>query len=165
LVPGGVRESTLNMYGGTVDSISALSVGDGRLSVAQGTGAQAETLISYGGFTRPTGDPTVGGPLLGLDLSTYTGLSLEFSGVEDSLNVNVVYYTSAPLSSSSPVYYASSGVNVAPTLAGGPLSFVLEFSADEAFNWKHVDGIVVIINRSGPIPSTSYAVDKLTFVR
>jgi len=163
-VPGGVRESVLNVYGNPLDSISALSVGDGRLSVAQGTGAIAETIVSYGAFTRPTGDPMVGGPLLGLDLSVYGGLQFDFSGAEDVLNVNVTYYTSAPLDPLHPLYYSGAGVNVAPASSGAPLSFTLAFANDPTFNWTQVDGVVVLINRAGPTPSTSYTLGTLTFV-
>ncbi len=122
----------------------------------------AETLISYSAFTRP--QPNVGGPLLNLDLSIYDGLKFDFTGSEDVMNINVVYYTSAPLNPAAPLYYAASGVNIAPSISGGPLSFVLDFNKVPAFNWGHVDGIIVIINRSGPIPHTSYTLGKLTFV-
>ncbi|MBK8814189.1 MAG: hypothetical protein IPN42_01115 [Methylococcaceae bacterium] len=161
---GGIRGTTFNVYSDPLKSISAVSVGRGTLSVAQGTGAMAETLIAYGAFTRP--QPNVGGPLLNLDLSTYDGLQLDFSGAEDGMNINVVYYTSSPLNQDSPLYYATNGVNIAPPTAGGPLSFVLGFDkvAHADFNWSHVDGIIVVINRSGPIPHTSYTLDKLTLV-
>lgn len=161
-VPGGIRGSTYNVYNDPLNSISVYSIGKGRMSVAQGTGAMAESLISYGAFTRP--QPNVGGPLLGLDLSVYDGLKFDFTGTEDAMNINVVYYTSAPLNPAAPLYYASSGVNIAPSVSGGLLSFVLDFNKAPEFNWTHVDGIIVIINRSGPIPHTSYTLDKLTFV-
>ena len=62
-VPGGIRETFLHVYNNPLHSASVLQVGEGNLSVAQETGAMAETLINYGAFTRPTGDPSVGGPL------------------------------------------------------------------------------------------------------
>lgn len=163
-VPGGVRDSWLNVYGNPLNSASVLQVGDGALSVAQGTGATAETLVSYGAFTRPTGDPLVAGPLLGLDLSAYGGMRFDFAGAEDVLNVNVTYYTSAPLNLTTPLYYSTSGINVAPTSSGAPLSFTLDFSAAPGFNWTQVDGLVVLINRAGPTPSTSYTLDTLSFI-
>ena len=161
-VLGGIRGTTFNVYADSLKSISAVSVGRGTLSAAQGTGAMAETIVAYGAFTRP--QPNVGGPLLNLDLSTYDGLKFDFSGAEDGMNINVVYYTSAPLNTNSPLYYSSSGVNIAPLVSGDTLSFVLDFNKLPEFNWSHVDGIVVIINRSGPIPHTSYTLNKLTLV-
>jgi hypothetical protein len=162
-VPGGVRETLLNVYGNPLSSISAVLVGGGVLSVAQGAGATAETIVSYGAFTRPTGDPQVGGPLLGLDLSAYTGLSFDFTGSEFVLNVNVTYYTSAPLDPGAPLYYSNTGINIAPATQGGPLSFELAFDNNPAFNWQQVDGVVVLINRSGPTPASAYTLDTLTF--
>lgn len=156
-VPGGVRESVLSVYGNPLNSISALSVGDGRLSVAQGTGATAETIVSYGAFAA-------GGPRLGLDLSGYDGLRFDFAGAEDTLNVVVTFYTAAPLAPSSPLYYSGGGVNVAPATPGGPLSVTLAVGDDASFNWHQVDGVVVLINRSGPTPGTSYTLDTLSFV-
>lgn len=162
-VPGGVREAFLHVYNNPLHSVSVLQVGDGNLSVAQGTGAMAETLINYGAFTRPTGDPSVGGPLLNLDLSEYNALQFNFSGVEDALNLVAVFYTSAPLDPSSPLYYSQSGLNIAPGIPGGPLSVNLDVSNNLAFNWDQVDGIAILINRSGPIPSTSYTLDHVSF--
>ena len=161
-VPGGLRDTRLEAYTNPLGSIAAVAVGNGKLSVAQGVGAMAETIIAYGAFTRPS--PSVGGPHLGLDLSAYKELKFTFAGVEDNLNVGVTYYTSAPLDPSSPQYYASSGVNVAPTASGDPLSFVLPLPKAPNFNWGQVDGVVVIINRSGPTPHTAYTLDQLTFV-
>ncbi len=163
-VPGGVRDSVLSVYGNPLNSASVLQVGDGMLSVAQGTGATAETLVSYGAFTRPTGNPLVAGPLLGLDLSAYDGLRFDFAGAEDVLNVNVTCYTSAPLDPGSPLYYSTSGINVAPASTGAPLSFTLGFSAAPGFNWTQVDGLVVLTNRAGPTPSTSYTLDTMSFI-
>lgn len=162
-VPGGIREAFLHVYNNPLSSASVLQAGEGNLSVAQGTGAIAETLITYGAFTRPTGDPHVGGPLLDLELSGYNALKFDFTGVEDWLNVNVVFYTSAPLDPLTPLYYSQSAVNIAPAVPGGPLSFTLGVSNNADFNWHQVDGIVVEINRSGPIPSTSYTLDQLSF--
>lgn len=152
---GGARNTYFRVYDNPDHSISSVVVGEGRVSVAQGTNAKAETLISYGAFT--------GNGLLSLDLTAYTDLRFEFAAAEDSLNVNVVYYTSIPLDPRVPRYYSSAGVNVSPVYPGGPLSFTLPVSNNPNFNWASVDGIVVIINRSGPIPHTSYTLDKLIF--
>lgn len=162
-VLGGIREAFLHVYNNPLNSASVLQVGEGNLSVAQGTGAMAETLITYGAFTRPTGDPAVGGPLLGLDLSDFNALQFDFAGVEDGLNVVVVFYTAAPLDPLTPLYYSQSAMNIAPAVPGGPLSFTLGVSNNAAFNWDQVDGVVVEINRSGPIPSTSYTLNQLSF--
>jgi hypothetical protein len=160
-VLGGARDTTLNVYGNPLNSTSVVTLGGGRLSVAQGTKATAETIVAYGAFTRVGGNQTVGGPLLGLDLSTQRTLRFDFSGAEDVLNVNVTYYTSAPITPN--VYYAGGGINIAPSASGAPLSFTLPVSNDPSFNWKKVDGVVVLINRSGPTPHTSYTLDRLSF--
>ena len=162
-VLGGVRQSTLNVYGNPLSSISAISVGGGNLSVAQGTGVTAEAIVAYGAFTRPTGDPMVGGPLLGLDLSSYTGLTFDFSGSQYGINVNVTYYTSAPLDPTTPLYYSGAGVNIGPATPGGPLTFDLGVGINPAFNWQQVDGIVFTINRAGGEAGASYTLDTLTF--
>lgn len=164
-VPGGARDVYHGIYGNPLGSVSAIGAGGGRLSVAQGTGLMAETLIMYGAFSRVGCDPVVGGPLLALDLSTWKTLRLTFSGAEDVLNLNVTFYTSAPLNPAAPVYYSNNGVNIAPPSSGAPLEAALQVSNDPTFNWKRVDGIVVIINRSGPTPHTSYTLKRLHFSR
>lgn len=155
---GGYRDTAIDIYGNPQRGIAALGLGGGVLSVSQAPGVIAETQLSYGAFTRPT--PGVGGPLLGLDLSSCKGLQADFAGAEDALNFVVVYYTSAPLTSSG--YYLVTGLNIAPTTSGAPLSFLVDFGS-ASFNWKRVDGVVVLVNRSGPTPHTSYTLDNLAF--
>jgi hypothetical protein len=162
-VPGGARDTTLNMYGNPLSGIAALSVGGGRISTAQGTGVTAETIVAYGAFTRVGGAPTIGGPRFGLNLSAYKNIVIDFSGAEDGLNVNVVYYTSAPLDPSDPLYYTTTGVNIAPAASGAPVTVRLPVNHNPFFNWKQVDGVILLINRSGPTPATSYTLDKLSF--
>jgi len=162
-VPGGARDTSLTVYGNPLGSLAALAVGGGRISTAQGTGVTAETGVAYGAFTRVGGNPTIAGPLLGLDLSAYKNLVLEFSGAEDVLNLNVLYYTSAPLNPAAKIYYASAGTNLGPTTSGAPLTIRLPVLNNPLFNWQRVDGIAVLINRSGPTPATSYTLDKLSF--
>ena len=162
-VPGGARDTTLTMYGNPLASVAALAVGGGRISTAQGTGVTAETSVAYGAFTRVGGNPTIAGPLLGLDLSGYKNLVLQFSGAEDVLNLNVVYYTATPLNPAAPLYYASAGVNISPSTSGAALTVDLPVANNPSFNWRRVDGIVVLINRSGPTPATSYTLDTLSF--
>jgi hypothetical protein len=162
-VPGGARDVYHSIYGNPLASISALAAGEGRLSVAQGTGTTAETLVMYGAFTRVDCNLRVGGPRFALDLSAWKSLRLVFSGAEDALNLNVTYYTAAPLNPAAPVYYATNGINIAPAASGAALEAALAVNNDPAFNWKQVDGIVVIINRSGPHPHTSYTLQRLYF--
>ncbi len=162
-VPMGARDVYMHVYANPLNSMSALVAGEGRLSVAQGTQAMAEILVSYGAFTRVGGDVTAGGPLLGLDLSTLNTLRFHFSGAEHGMNVNVVYFTSEPLDPANPLHYASGGINVDPSEPGGPLTFTLPVSNDPKFNWTKVDGVLVLINRSGPVPHTSYTLNKLVF--
>lgn len=153
-VPGGVRETTFNVYANPVPSLSSVLVGGGVLSVAQGAGAMAETLVAYGAFA--------GGPSTGLDLTAYSALQFSFLATQYPLNVNVTYYTSSPLDSVT--YYSTSGVNIGPAVPGGPLTFALGFASTPGFNWSDVDGVVLIINRSGPIPASAYTLDQVTFV-
>ena len=163
-VPSGARDTILRLYDNPLNSVAALGVGNGDVSVAQGTGLKAETLISYGGFTRVGGNPKVGGPSLRLNLSNYKNLQLDFAGAEDYLNISVTYYTDSPLPSNPNSYYTNSGVNIAPSSRNAPVSLKLPLNNDPTFNWQHVNGIVVIINRSGPTASTSYTLKSLTFV-
>jgi hypothetical protein len=162
--PGGVRDTYHGIYKNPIDSVSAVGVGNGRLTVAQGTGTIAETLISYGAFTRTGCDPWSGGPGMRLDLSAFRALKLVFAGAEHAMNINVVYYTSAPLAVPGGQYYTGVGLNVAPSAPGEALDVLLPAAQDPTFNWRQVDGIVVIINRSGPIPHTSYTLDRIEFV-
>ncbi len=159
-VPGGARDITFNVYTNPLNSVSALAAGEGRLSVAQGTGAMAETLIAYGAFTYQHG---AGGPRLGLDLSKFANLRFAFSGAEEGMNVNVTYYTSAPLNPADPLYYSSAGVNTAAPAPDGSLTFTLPVGHNPHFNWRQVDGVIVLINRAGPIPHTSYTLTRLSF--
>lgn len=162
-VPGGARDITHNVYGNPLGSVSAVAVGEGRLSVAQGTGTIAETIVAYGAFTRVGCDDTVGGPRLRLNLGATRSLRLTFSGVEDAMNINVVYYTSAPLDPRAPLYYSTVSLNIAPSSPGALLDFKLPVGRDPAFNWRQVDGVVLLINRAGPTPHTSYTLDQLSF--
>ena len=50
-VPGGLREARFYVNANPLKSVGVISVGDGQLSVAQGVGTIAETLIAYGGVT------------------------------------------------------------------------------------------------------------------
>ncbi len=162
-VLGGVRDVYHRAYGNPLNSVTAVGVGEGRLSVAQGTGLTAETLVMYGAFTRVDCNPVVGGPRLALDLSKYRSLRLVFSGAEHGLNLNVTYYTANPLNPAVPLYYSGGGINIAPSTSGGALEAHLPAGTDPNFNWRQVDGIVIIINRSGPTPHTSYTLDRILF--
>lgn len=165
-VVGGARDTTINIYGNPIGSIAAVAVGDGSISTTQGTGVTAETIVSYGGFTRVGGHPMIGGPLINLDLSGFSNFELEFAGTEYPLNVNVTYYTSAPLDINRPVpvYYSSGGINVKPVTSGAPIVVSLPVANNPLFNWKKVDGIVVLVNRAGPLPASSYTLDQIRFV-
>jgi hypothetical protein len=156
---GGVREATLNAD--PLEGVTALALGGGQLSVAQGTNTIAETLLSYGAFVH--GTASLPAPYLALDLSACNGLEFLFDGAEDGLNINVVYFTQAPLEPAHVLFYASSAVNVPQPVSGNPLLFTLPFRKDPAFNWRHVDGVIVLINRAGPTPHTSYTLSRLAF--
>lgn len=147
-IVGGVRGVYHHTYTNPLDSANVLAIGNGQVSSSSGVGAQTEVLVAWGAFTRPTGDPNVGGPLLGIDASAFDAFRIDFSGVSPALNINVVLYTSAPLDPVAPLYYTLSGVNVAPDVPGGPMSVLLPFSGDPAFNFGQVDGIVLLIDRA-----------------
>jgi hypothetical protein len=161
-VRAGARDTGMRILENPLNSLAAVTVGGGNLSVAQGTRVAAETVISYGAATRVGGNPQQGGPLLGLNLSNYKNLQFEFSGVEDVLNINVIYHTSSPFSPTG--YYSTTGINIAPSATNAPLTFKLPMNNDPKFNWQKVDGITVLINRSGGASSTSYTLDTLKFV-
>lgn len=153
---GTPRRVRLGVKHNPLGSVSAVSVGDGVLTVAQGVKAMCETVINYGA--------SAGGPSarLGLDLSQHNGIRFRFTGAEDTMNLNVVYYTSNPVDPDSPRYYAGSGINIAPSNAGDEVEVDLEFPAPETpFNWQSVDGVTVLINRANSVTQTSYTLDSL----
>jgi hypothetical protein len=158
----GARDTGLNMYENPLNSLAAISVGNGNLNIAQGAKVRAETTIAYGAFTRIGGNPTVGGPFLKLNLKDYKNLQLDFTGAEDGLNINVIYYTAAPVTPN--VYYSTKSINIAPPSPSAPLTVKLPMNNDSKFNWQQVDGIMVIINRSGGEHSTSYTLDALKLI-
>jgi hypothetical protein len=160
---GGVRDAHYNVYKNPLQAVSSLAVGRGQLSVAAGTGALGEMLSLWGAYTRPNGDQE-GGPLLGLDLSHQHRVELSFSGVEATLNLAVELYTHAPLHPESPVYYTLAGVNVAPASPGAPLVLTLDFNPADGFNYAQVDGIALLIDRSGSSRQNSYVLTQVRFL-
>lgn len=160
---GGVRETTYHVYTNPGQAVAALAVGKGQISVAAGTGVLGEMLASWGAFTRPKGNDE-GGPLLGLDLSHQHRAELSFSGVEYGLNINVVLYTHAPLNPDNPLYYTQAGLNVAPSAPGDPLTVTLAFNPADGFNYAQVDGIVLLVDRSGNATQNSYVLNQVQFL-
>ncbi len=163
-VPGGVRGVYHHNYFNPLNSIAALAVGNGSLSSSTGVGARTEVVVSYGAFTRPTGDPNIGGPLLGLDLTPYNAFRFEFTGVSEVLNVIAVMYTHAPLDPVTPLYYSTAAVNMAPAVAGGAMDVILPFTASDPFNFAEVDGIVFLINRANGTTNVSFNLDRFSLV-
>jgi hypothetical protein len=161
-VPGGVRGVNHNMYTNPSAATTTLSSGGGVLSSATGAGAQTEVVVAYGAFTRPTGDPLVGGPLLGLNTTPYNAFRFDFTSISSVLNINVILYTSNPLNPITPLYYSTVGVNVAPLVPGGPLSFDLPFFGTDPFNYSQVDGIVFLINRANDATGVSFVLDNFS---
>lgn len=168
------REGLFNLYADPSNSGASFSLGGGTASVTAGTGALGEYIISYGAFTRPV-SPTAGGPLLGLDLSSFNDFRAEFSGVNKGLNLNVLLYTSNPLlgTGSAPLYYLQSGINIGPDTPGGPVVADLFLDARNAisapafsnFNFAQVDGIQLLIDRSGYSTGNAYALDRISFTK
>jgi hypothetical protein len=163
-VLGGERGVYHHVYTNPMNNTATLTVGAGSLNSVTGPSAQTEVLVSYGAFTRPTGDPLVGGPLLGLNSTPYDAFHFDFTSVSSTLNINVILYTAAPLNPGSPLYYSTVGVNVAPAVPGGPLSFDLPFALGDAFNFGQVDGILFEINRANDGTGISYNLDKFSLV-
>lgn len=160
-VPGGVRENTYNLYSNPSSSSVDVSIGDGSVAVSAGPGALGELLLAYGAFTRPIPeDPTIGGPLLGLDLSAYNAIQFNFISVGKPLNINYVLYTSDP---GAGLYYNSAGINVGPSSPSAALSVTIPFAAS-AFNFSKVDGVFLEIDRSGSSVGNAYELDSVRFV-
>jgi hypothetical protein len=163
-VPGGVRGMYHHNYFNPLGSVAALSVGDGIISSSTGVGARTEVLLAYGAFTRPSGDPNVGGPLLGLDARAYNAFGIDFTGVSTTLNLVVVMYTSNPLNAATPLYYSTAAVNVAPAVAGGAMNVELPFTLTDDFNFGQVDGIVLLINRANGATNVAFNLDTFSLV-
>lgn len=163
-VLGGVRGTYHHNYTNPLGSLSVLSVGGGQLSSTVGVQARSEVLVSYGAFTRPTGAPNIGGPLLGLDASAYDSFRWTFSGVSTTMNLNVVLYTANPLDPGTPLYYSTVGVNAAPTVLGGPMVVDLPMRLTDPFNFAQVDGIVLVINRANDATNVAFNLDRFELV-
>lgn len=163
-VLGGVRGVYHHVYTNPLGSVAALAVGNGSVSSSTGVQARTEVLLSYGAFSRPSGDPSIGGPLLGVDGSPYNAFSMDFSGVSTTLNLNVVMYTSSPLDPMAPLYYTTVGANVAPAFAGAPLHVELPFALSAPFNFGQIDGIVLIINRANNATNVAFNLDSFSLV-
>ncbi len=163
-VLGGVRGVYHHNYTNPLGSLSALSVGDGQLASTVGVGARSEVLVSYGAFTRPTGAPDIGGPLLGLDASGYDTFRWTFSGVSTVMNLIVVMYTADPLDPSNPLYYSTAAVNAAPAVAGGPMVVDLPMTLADPFNFAQVDGIVLLMNRANGATQVAFNLDRFELV-
>lgn len=160
---GGVREATYNVYTNPQRSPAALSIGRGQAGIAAGIGALGELVIAYGAYTRPN-NPNEGGPLLNLDLSTHHAVELVFRGVEYGLNLNVELYTATPLDAKNPVYYTLASVNAAPSAPGQPLVVRLPYNPADGFNYAKVDGVLVLIDRSGSATQNAYTLSEVRFV-
>jgi hypothetical protein len=163
-VPGGVRGIYHHNYFNPLGSVAALSVGDGIVSSSTGVGARTEVLLSYGAFTGPSGNPSVGGPLLGLDARSYNAFGIDFTGVSTTLNLVVVMYTANPVNPSTPLYYSTAAVNVAPAVAGGAMNVELPFTLTDDFNFGQVDGIVLLINRANGATNVGFNLDTFSLV-
>lgn len=163
-VLGGVRGLYHHTYTNPLGSVSALASGNGVLSSSNGVGVQNEVLVLYGAFTRPTLEPEVGGPRLGLDAWPYDSFQLDFTGMASVMNLNIVLYTSAPLDPTAPLYYSSVGLNVAPAAPGGALQVVVPFANDASFNFGQVDGIALVFDRANGTTGTAWTLDGFSLV-
>lgn len=165
-IVGGVRDTAYKSYLNPLATVSAISVGAGQLSVAAGPGALGETLLSYGAFSRING-PDVQGPALGLDLRKKSRMELTFSGVEGGVNIYAELYTTLPLvpaPGGSLDFYQGAGTNVTPTTPGAPITVVLDFGKNPTFNYASVDGLYIVIDRSGYTNANSYVLTNVRFL-
>ncbi len=172
---GQVREANYNLYYDPSSGGASASVGGGFAAVNASTDALGEYVFSYGAFTRPTGDPGIAGPFMGLDLRSFDTFSAEFSDVRFGLNINVVLYTSAPhlMPDGTPLYYLQSGINIAPVSEGSALAADLYLDARNPiaagyapyFNFSQVDGVFLVIDRSGYSAGNKYLLDTLAFTQ
>jgi hypothetical protein len=160
-VPGGARNTYHWINTNPQNSVSAFALGQGRLSVAQGSGAFGRTLIGYGGFTPWECNPTAGRNLA-LNLEPYNRLRVAFAGVEDSVTVAVTYFTTAPKNPQNPQFYAVTTLSKS-SVNGGALEVKVPMHDDPGFNWRQVDGIAVQVIGTGTRPR-SYTLSKLEFV-
>ena len=163
-VLGGVRGVYHHTYTNPLGSVAALAVGNGVMSTSNGVGVQTEVLVLYGAFTRPTLDPDVGGPRLGLDATPYNAFQLDFTGMAKVMNINIVLYTAAPLDPGAPLYYTTVGVNVPPPPPGEGLQVVLPFSGNPNFNFGQVDGIALVIDRANGNTGVAWTLDSFSLV-
>ncbi len=154
-----------------------VTMGGGSTTAASNRG-QLEYVLSYGAFARPPGFPGGGGPNLGLNLTGLDDFLAEFSSVDRVVNLNVTLYTSAPRLGSdgiNPLFYLSSGINIAPATLGGAVNAHLllnsfnSIAAPEAafFNFAQVDGVQFLIDRSNDTniaTGNRYTLDRLSFI-
>ena len=171
---GQVREANYNLYHDPSSGAASASVGGGFAAVHASADALGEYVFFYGAFTRPTGDPGIAGPFMGLDLRSFDTFRAEFSDLKFGLNLNVVLYTSAPhlMPDGTPLYYLQSGINLAPAIEGGPVvaDLLLDTRNPLAsyapyFNFSQVDGIFFVIDRSGYSVGNKYLLDTLVFTQ
>ncbi len=163
-VLGGVRGIYHHTYTNPLGSVTALSSGQGVLSASSGVGARSEVLALYGGFTRPTLQPDVGGPLLGLDATPFDTFRLAFTGRSSVMNINIVLYTANPLNPGAPLYYSTVGGNVEAPANGGSLVVDMAFADDPAFNFAQVDGIALVIDRANNATGVGWTLDSFSLV-
>jgi hypothetical protein len=159
-VSGGTRETTLTCSEELQEGQAVLREGAGSLSLDKGA-LYTNVTLAYGGFTRPV-DPNVGGPLLGMDLTPYTDLQLDFARLDEPLTVNITYYTSNPLDPEQPRYYSAAGHVVTPSQRGAALTVQVPLWEDAAFNWKQVDGVYIQLTNTPSEPS-SFSLRSLAF--
>lgn len=163
-VLGGVRGIYHHTYTNPLGSVTALASGQGVLSASNGVGARTEVLALYGAFTRPTLEPDVGGPLLGLDATPFDSFRLAFTGRSSVMNINIVLYTANPLNPGAPLYYSTVGRNIDAPDAGGPLVVDMAFANDPAFNFAQVDGIALVIDRANGTTGVGWTLDSFSLV-
>jgi hypothetical protein len=159
---GGVRDTFHHVYTNPSNSVAALAVGDGQVSSSSGVGVRTEVLLLWGAFTRPTGDPSVGGPLLAVDARPYAAFELTFGAASAMLNINIVLYTSQPLDPANPLHYTTVGNNFSPAVPGGPMTVTMPFSGAPNFNFGRVDGVVVEIDRANANTGQAWNLDRFS---
>lgn len=145
------------------NTTSTATIGQGAANVQSAPGQLGEFVLGYGSWANDPKTPLVQGPALNLNLSAYNDLQVNFSRMDKSTNINVVFYTQNPVPGSMPLYYWDAGVNVAPTVPGGPITVDLLFKdkGSDRFNFSKVDGIFFVADRAGNSMGNGYSLNNL----
>jgi PEP-CTERM motif len=139
-----VRSVFADSYINPLDGVTTLTTGGGEVTLSSPMGARAEVLLGYGAFA---------GVSESIDTTPYNDIRLDFARATDALNLNVVFYSSTGPS----IFYLLSGRNVSPAPGNAPFTTYIPISSLAGFDRTNVDGIVLVVDRSGDSFGASWA--------